>query len=273
MNPAALAAAEVVALTTAARRAHAALNDIARGDIVSGFTDATIATAGFTAAAALAANQLKSFAAAASPNGMKGLSGAMDQLAGTVGTLLLPGFTMLGAAIYTAADAVSAELQGSFEELGAWYADNADSFVSFAEGLKNATLAVVEFGKGVGGKMDSLGGFLDWRSTASRHGTGYINASDDAGPGAMGGGVAGAAAKQPFNWAGGFLKNMEAIVTDMQHSQGQTGFSRIEDVFKTMQKNALQSQLEAKKTQMQEQAMQILRRILTEIERRQGVIS
>jgi hypothetical protein len=314
MNPVTFAAAEVVALHTAASKARQALDQLADvgpalrsanlGVAFEEFAGATgkaaVAGVAFTAAAALATNQLKNFAAAASPNGMQSIDKAASLLSATIGQAVLPGFVMLGASLATAADLVRTQLAPGAATLAQAWAGAIPAFVSLAQTVAAATTALMSFGELLNPRNYDIGGAFDEAEAAQRqersliremegvearrargerpmtieemHGTAAVPAGVVKVPG-MGSG--GELIQGPTGTAAGFIDNFDAIVKDMQASGlgGKQGFTDdIANVWKQIQVQSQRSALEAKQMSIWSDMLKQLQTISREMSRQPAVV-
>lgn len=92
------------------------------------------------AAATQVVGQLKSLAAAASPTGLQTYNRAWGVLSATIGAVVLPAFTIVGAGAMALADALWQDLKPNAEGL-------AEKFASFAEAVADAAEAAYDFAK------------------------------------------------------------------------------------------------------------------------------
>lgn len=230
----------------------------------------------FTREVLAAAAAAKEYSRAASPQGLKGLDQSFDLLKATLGTAVLPGFVMLGAAVATASDALWNNLKPKMDDVAKAWAEYIPTFVSFAKGLADATQAIIEFAKYTWGAFkkgqEKSADFGDWIAEKLGYGPIPELGKAEGWVGAAGGGEAGTTAAEAaggeeeggggFDYRGAFLKNLRGMATDMRRGMGGGGgFSGIADVAKQIQQQSFQSNMQTKFLDRFDQTVRLLERI------------
>jgi hypothetical protein len=280
----------------------------AGGALVSGGVSAAMAggpvgaavagLAGVATAAHLAYESLKGFAAAASPNGMKGLDDAGKLFSATIGVVVVPAFTLLAAGVMTAADVLNTQLKPALGAVVTWYVGMIPMIVSFSEGIVSATHAAVAFAEKVWRFVNNgaregeyqlsdlspdalpneMGKFtaesaraygLEQQRQAGKHASNEVGTGDVA-P------AQGAESNLTFtavptissaqSGVDAVMKNFELLTKDMMSSMGPKGgqSSGLVEAYKKAQEAAMQSGIEQKFMQRFQELIKVSQMILAE---------
>lgn len=266
----------------AGREQVAAVKELSQSQrVFSANTVRTGVALGVLAVAAERAHQnLKSLALAASPGAFDPVRAGVQMLSATIGTVLLPAFTLLGAGVMTAADALWTELKPKLPELADAFAEAAASAVSFAEGMKSIIQGLREnlswvmatprgirqAGEGIGdwigkqlfGEIPEVGAGLRFGEQARAN---EAAARGEGGPGRFalpGGGGAGGG----FDVGGAFKKNLGVLIASMQQAfGGGAGFSDLISKFRQVQQQSFLSPFEQELIKKQGEALDLLKQI------------
>jgi hypothetical protein len=228
----------------------------AAGDATVAQVQSAIALTGFSLSVAGAYKELKSLAAAASPNGLQGYNQSWQLLSSIIGGQILPYMTLFSAAILTAAGLLREKFGGLLSS------GFPEKFRFVAEGTKNAFDNPFRF---AWRNLSPLGMFNDPKSSLS-----FLNPLGVAGRAAGFGQDATPGEKQRTDAIfGKLVDNFESIVKDMEESIGTTGFAQLEQAYKQVQMQAFQGDLQRKLLESNMEAVGWLRQILAELRGKQ----
>ncbi len=238
----------------------------------------------------LAYDGLKGFAAAASIDNLASLNKSFDVLSATVGRVLAPAFSMLGASVLTAADIAFQDLIGNTDDLANMMVAQVPSWISFAESLADATKAVIEFSKWVashaGGAAGGIGGAAKGFMNVANNNplgafgammspvtlTAMISGAAGVGGGGNGGTNESAGDRKVGDKTTGqiFLENMKAqLSSQIGSGLSKPTFGGAEDAFKKMQAASTADPIEQKRVMRHQETIKMLDRMIKVLEKEQ----